>query len=126
MPSKADPYGMTGVADAYGMTGVADPCGMTDGALPREINMNELGKALTRLDSPPVMSMMIWNCNPAAVTPNSNLVRKGLERSDLFTVVHEQLMTDTARYADILLPATTQAEHLDLHFAYGHLYAQLA
>jgi len=91
----------------------------------RTVNMNELGKALTELANPPIMSLMVWNCNPAAVTPNSNLVRRGLEREDLFTIVHEQLMTDTARYADILLPATTQMEHLDLHFAYGHLYVQL-
>lgn len=91
----------------------------------RTVNMNELGKALTELTNPPIMSLMVWNCNPAAVTPNSNLVRRGLEREDLFTIVHEQMMTDTARYADILLPATTQMEHLDLHFAYGHLYVQL-
>lgn len=95
------------------------------GRKPRTINMNELGKALTQLDSPPVRSLFVWNCNPLAVAPNSNLVLQGLMREDLFTVVHEQMMTDTAQYADIVLPATTQMEHLDLHTAYGHLYIQL-
>lgn len=95
------------------------------GPMPRSINMNELGKALTVVSDPPVKSMMVWNCNPAAVCPNINLVRSGLRREDLFLVVHEQLMTDTARYADILLPATSQMEHLDLHTSYGQLYVQL-
>ncbi len=95
------------------------------GPLPRAINMNELGAALAGQQNPPVRSMMIWNCNPAAVAPNSNLVIDGLMRDDLFTVVHEQLMTDTARYADVLLPATSQMEHLDLHFSYGQMYVQL-
>jgi anaerobic selenocysteine-containing dehydrogenase len=94
-------------------------------AVPRTVNMNELGRALTEPADPPVMSLMVWNSNPAGVAPDSNRVLRGLEREDLFTIVHEQMMTDTARYADILLPATTQMEHLDLHFAYGHLYVQL-
>lgn len=93
--------------------------------LPREINMNELGKALTELDSPPVKAMVVYNCNPAAVAPNQNQVLRGLLRDDLFLVVHEQLFTDTCRYADIVLPATTQLEHTDLHYSYWHLYVML-
>ncbi len=92
---------------------------------PRAINMNEIGRALLETADPPLLSLYVYNSNPAAVAPNSNLVLKGLQRSDLFTVVHEQMMSDTARYADIVLPATTQLEHLDLMRAYGHLYVNL-
>jgi anaerobic selenocysteine-containing dehydrogenase len=93
---------------------------------PRAVNMNELGKALLELTDPPLRSLYVYNSNPAAVAPNSNLVLQGLSREDLFTVVHEQMLTDTARYADIVLPATTEMEHLDLHTAYGHLYLNLS
>ena len=92
----------------------------------RIVNMTELGKALTELDSPPVKAMVVYNSNPAAIAPNQNLVLRGLRREDLFTVVLEQFQTDTADYADILLPATTFLEHTDLYFAYGHYYLQLA
>lgn len=92
---------------------------------PRSVNMNQLGEALLTLDDPPIMSLYVYNSNPAAVAPNSNRVIQGMLRDDLFTVVHEQLWTDTARLADIVLPATTQMEHLDLHTSYGHLYVQL-
>ena len=92
----------------------------------RLVNMVELGKALTELDSPPVQCLFVYNSNPAAVAPRQNLVRKGLLREDLFVVVHEQLQTDTANFADILLPATTFLEHTDLYLAYGHYYLQLA
>ncbi|HEY1012635.1 MAG TPA: molybdopterin oxidoreductase family protein [Herpetosiphonaceae bacterium] len=88
----------------------------------RTINMVELGHALTRLDDPPVKALLVYNSNPASVAPDLELVHAGLRRDDLFTVVHEQFHTDTARFADILLPATTQLEHVDLHKAYGHLY----
>ncbi|HEY8346628.1 MAG TPA: molybdopterin oxidoreductase family protein [Symbiobacteriaceae bacterium] len=93
--------------------------------LPREINMNQLGRALTQLTDPPVKALFVYNANPAAVAPNQNLVLKGLSRDDLFVVVHEQLFTDTCRWADIVLPATTQLEHLDLMYSYWHLYLQL-
>ncbi len=92
---------------------------------PREINMIELGKALTELGDPPVKALFVYNSNPAAVAPNASKVLEGLSREDLFTVVHEQLFTDTCRYADIVLPATTQLEHLDLMVSYWHLYVQL-
>jgi anaerobic selenocysteine-containing dehydrogenase len=92
----------------------------------RLVNMSELGKALNDLDDPPVKALVVYNSNPAAVAPNQNKVLKGLRRDDLFTVVMEQFLTDTARYADILLPATTFLENTDLYFSYGHYHAQLA
>ena len=92
----------------------------------RIVNMAELGRALTLLDQPPVKAMLVYNSNPAAIAPNQNLVRQGLHRPDLFTVVLEQFQTDTADFADILLPSTTFLEHTDLYFAYGHYYLQLA
>ncbi len=90
----------------------------------RVINMVELGKALNTLDNPPVKALFVYNSNPAAVCPNYNEVVRGLRRSDLFTVVHEQFLTDTTDYADIVLPATTFFEHNDLQTAYGHYYLQ--
>ncbi|MBV8821033.1 MAG: molybdopterin-dependent oxidoreductase, partial [Acidobacteriaceae bacterium] len=92
----------------------------------RIVNMTELGKALTQLDDPPVQALVVYNSNPAAIAPNQNLVRKGMLRDDLFTVVLEQFLTDSALYADIVLPATTFLEHTDLYLAYGHYYVQLA
>jgi len=92
----------------------------------RVINMNRLGKVLTETDDPPVMALFVYACNPAAVTPNHNLVVKGLQRKDLFTVVHEQFFTDTTDYADIVLPATTFFEHKDLVQSYGHYYLQIS
>lgn len=88
----------------------------------RAINMNELGRALTELNDPPVKALFVYNSNPAAVAPDQTRVHQGLMRDDLFIVVHEQFPTDTAIYADLLLPATTQLEHADIHKAYGHLY----
>lgn len=88
----------------------------------RTINMSRLGEALTALNDPPVRALFVYNSNPAAVAPDLGVVKRGLLRDDLFTVVHEHFMTDTAMYADLLLPATTQLEHADLHKAYGHLY----
>ncbi len=90
----------------------------------RVVNMVELGKALNALDGPPVKALFVYNSNPAAVCPNHNEVIRGLERTDLFTVVHEQFFTDTTDYADIILPATTFFEHKDLQTAYGHYFLQ--
>ena len=92
----------------------------------RLINMTELGGALNTVSRPPVMALVVYNSNPAAIAPNQNAVVSGLRRDDLFTVVLEQFQTDTADYADILLPATTFLEHTDLYLAYGHYYLQLA
>ncbi len=98
----------------------------TLGRAARIVNMSELGKALTQLDSPPVKAMVVYNSNPAAIAPNQNVVLRGLRRPDLFTVVLEQFQTDTADHADILLPVTTFLEHTDLYVAYGHYHLQLA
>jgi len=116
-------------------------------ALPRTINMNRLGDALS-LDparialahyhlrpvdripapeeaGPPVKALIVYNCNPAAVAPDQATVLAGLRRDDLFTVVMEHFRTDTADYADYILPATTQIEHWDVHRSYGHAYLSL-
>ncbi len=90
---------------------------------PRTVNMSTLGDALTRLDDPPVRAIYVYNSNPVAVAPESSRVVAGFSREDLFCVVHEIFRTDTADYADILLPATTQLEQTDVHSSYGHLYA---
>jgi anaerobic selenocysteine-containing dehydrogenase len=92
----------------------------------RIVNMSELGSALTALDQPPVKAVVVYNSNPAAIAPDQNRVLKGFRRDDLFTVVLEQFQTDTADYADILLPSTTFLEHTDLYLAYGHYHLQLA
>lgn len=88
----------------------------------RTLNMSQLGEALTRVSNPPVKALVVYNSNPAAVAPDRENVLAGLGRDDLFTVVLEHFQTDTADWADVLLPATTQLEHDDLHKAYGHTY----
>ena len=94
--------------------------------LPRIINMVELAKALNEVNDPPVKALFVYNSNPAAVVPDHNAVIRGLKRDDLFTVVHEQFLTDTCDYADIVLPATTFFEHKDLQTAYGHYFLQMS
>jgi anaerobic selenocysteine-containing dehydrogenase len=95
----------------------------------RTINMIRLGEALTTpnagVGGPPVRALVVYNSNPAAVAPDRNAVLAGLARSDLFTVVLEHFQTDTADWADIVLPATTQLEHWDVHLSYGHHYVTL-
>lgn len=95
----------------------------------RTINMIKLGHALTRPDAgvggPPVRALVVYNSNPAAVAPERGEVVRGLARQDLFTVVLEHFQTDTADWADFVLPATTQLEHWDIHLAYGHHYVTL-
>jgi anaerobic selenocysteine-containing dehydrogenase len=95
----------------------------------RTINMIRLGEALTTPDAgvggPPVRALVVYNSNPAAVAPDRNTVLRGLTREDLFTVVLEHFQTDTADWADIVLPATTQLEHWDLMLSYGHHYVSL-
>ena len=86
--------------------------------------MNQLGQTLLNAE-PGVYGLYVYNSNPAAVLFNQRKVIEGLQREDLFTVVHDQMLTDTARYADIVLPATTEFEHTDLHHSYFHLSLQL-
>jgi anaerobic selenocysteine-containing dehydrogenase len=94
-------------------TGIGEECG-------------RLGRVRGETDGPPVKALFVYNSNPAAIAPNQNAVLRGLMREDLFTVVHEQFFTDTADYADVLLPAPTFLEVKDVQGAYGHLFAQVS
>nr|WP_320148316.1 molybdopterin oxidoreductase family protein [uncultured Anaeromusa sp.] len=89
----------------------------------RSININQLGDALTKA-TPPVRSLYVYHCNPAAVVADQNKVLAGLRRDDLFTVVHERFLTDTALFADVVLPATTSLEQDDLFTCYGNYFVQ--
>jgi len=90
----------------------------------RELNMNHLGKLLLKEKNPPIKGMLVYNCNPAATMPNQNAVLQGLARDDLFTVVFDQIMTDTALYADVLLPAVTFLEQEEIKKSYGSYVLQ--
>lgn len=92
----------------------------------REVNQAQLGRALTELSDPPIRAFFVMANNPAVTCPNAGLIRRGLLREDLFTVVHDTFMTDTAELADIVLPATTAMESDDVYRSYGHLYMQYA
>ncbi len=101
-------------------------CGVqaVSGGSTRSVNMVQIGRALTSLD-PPIRALLVYNANPAAIAPNQNLVLEGLRRADLFTVSIEHFLTDTALYADYVLPATTQVEHRDVMWSWGHTYLSL-
>jgi anaerobic selenocysteine-containing dehydrogenase len=92
----------------------------------RSVNMNQLGTALNGLTAPRIMSLYVYHANPAVVAPDQNKIVKGLLRDDLFTVVHERFLTDTASFADIVLPATSSLEQSDIFRSYGHYYIQRA
>src|SRR5919201_896816 len=109
-------------ADFYGFDHAAlERADLLGNRRPRSINQSKLGEALTSA-KPPVKAMIVYNNNPVAVCPDSDKVIAGFSREDLFTVVMDHFQTDTADYADIVLPATTQLEHYDVHKSYGHLY----
>ena len=91
----------------------------------RHVNQNHFGRALADTTKP-LSTLFVFNSNPAAVAPDSQSVRSGLANEDLFTVVIDHFQTDTADYADILLPATTFVEHADLYTSYGHYHLQWA
>jgi anaerobic selenocysteine-containing dehydrogenase len=114
----------TSTAGAFAMNEVLREDFMTKKT--RTINMNRLGWALNEPNDPPIQSLYVYHSNPASVTPDQNQVLKGLEREDLFTIVHERFMTDTARYADIVLPSTSSLEHSDLYRSYGTYCIQRA
>ena len=127
LPAVTGQYGKLGGGLAYSTSGYvkwnstalghASECEPS----PRVINMNRLGAALMgEVQNPPIKSLYVFAANPVTSAPNAGKIVEGLLREDVFMVVHEQFLTDTARYADIVLPATTQLEHSDLHKAYGH------
>jgi anaerobic selenocysteine-containing dehydrogenase len=131
LPAVVGQYGVRGGGLGYSTGGYAlwdgEALGHVSGwqPTPRVVNMNRLGAALTgEVSDPPLKSLFVYCANPVASTPNAGLIVEGLKREDLFTVVHELFMTDTADYADLVLPATSQLEHVDLHRPYGHRHLQ--
>ena len=126
----ADPHGgallSSGGAAGFGLAAL-ERADLLPRPTPRVLNMIQLGRALTDPTlAPPIKALYVYSSNPAAVCPNQALVMQGLAREDLFTVVHEQVMTDTAHWADLVLPATTSMEHEDVYRSYGQFYVQLA
>lgn len=114
----------TSAAFAFNMEAVLHES--LDFTTPRTINMVELGSALTRLSDPPVKALHVYHSNPAVVAPDLTQVLRGLQREDLFTVVHEIVMSETALQADLVLPGATSMESTDLYRSYGHYYLQMA
>lgn len=130
LPAVAGKFGVRGGGFSMsnsGSWGIKAAAWMNDTPEPatRLVNMNHLGRALTEFDAPPVKMLFVYNCNPLTTMPDQNRVLDGLKREDLFTVVFEQVFTDTARYADVLLPATTFVEHYDIAKGYGPISLQL-
>jgi anaerobic selenocysteine-containing dehydrogenase len=129
LPAVAGKFGVRGGgytmsnSAAYGLTG--RPWLTTPETSTRVINMSQLGRVLTDPPDPPVKVLFVYNANPAATLPDQQRVLRGLSRDDVFTVVFDQVMTDTARYADIVLPATTFLEHYDVARGYGAYSVQL-
>ena len=129
LPAVGGKFGVRG--GGYTMSnsaswGITRPWIRADEPQTRIVNMNHLGRALLDYDDPPVSVLFVYNCNPAVTMPDQQRVLKGLAREDLFTVVFEQVMTDTARYADVILPNATFMEGYDLARSYGTLSLRLA
>lgn len=126
LPALAGKFGVRGGGFTMSMSRGfrLDPTALARPDLRREparhVNMTRLGRALTELRDPPIEVLFVYNANPVAMTPDQNRILAGLRRDDLYTVVHEQVMTDTARWADLVLPATTIFEQNELHKSYGH------
>jgi anaerobic selenocysteine-containing dehydrogenase len=128
LPAVAGKFGVRGggyTLSNSGSWGITKSWIGADEPPTRVVNMNHLGRMLTEQVDPPVKVLFVYNCNPLATAPHQNLVRKGLERDDLTTIVFDQVMTDTARYADIVLPATTFLEQYDVARAYGPISLQM-
>ncbi|HTK78051.1 MAG TPA: molybdopterin oxidoreductase family protein [Gemmataceae bacterium] len=123
LPAITGQYGTRGGGLAYSTSGYSKWDTQAVQKMPpltRVVNMNRLGAALCgEVTNPPIMSLYVFGANPATSSPNAGKIVGGLKREDLFTVVHELFMTDTADYADLVLPATSQLEQTDLHRAYG-------
>ncbi|HUE16437.1 MAG TPA: molybdopterin-dependent oxidoreductase [Planctomycetaceae bacterium] len=130
LPAVAGKFGIPGGGFTMSQSFAWDVDAMAGAAAPppatRVINMNRLGETLRPEFRPPVRVLFVYNCNPMSTVPEQNKIREGLMRDDLFTVVHEQVLTDTARYADVLLPATTFLEHAELRRSYGAMLAQFS
>lgn len=124
VPAVAGAFGARGGGYLMSNSGAwkMDPALAVNAPTPqtRTVNQSQLGRALLEAD-PPIKALWVYNCNPLSTLPDQERTRRGLSREDLFTIVHEQVMTDTARYADLLLPATTFLEHGDLARGYGAL-----
>jgi anaerobic selenocysteine-containing dehydrogenase len=128
LPAVAGKFGVRG--GGYSMSNSAswgiERTWLTDAEPPtRAINMNKIGRILTEPEGAPVNVLFVYNCNPVAILPDQRRVIRGFEREDLFTVVFDQVLTDTAAYADVVLPATTFLEHYDFAKGYGPVTLQL-
>jgi len=128
LPAVAGKFGVRG--GGYVMSNSAswniDRSWLADEEPPtRAINMNKVGRILTEPEGSPINVLFVYNCNPVAILPDQRRVIRGLEREDLFTVVFDQVLTDTAMYADVVLPATTFLEHYDFARGYGPITLQL-
>ncbi len=129
LPAVGGKFGVRG--GGYAMSnsaawGIAPTWIVAEEASARIVNMNRLGRALTELNDPPVQALFVYNSNAAVTSPDQGRILKGLERDELFTVVFDQVMTDTGRYADVLLPATTFLEGYDIARGYGPISLRLA
>jgi anaerobic selenocysteine-containing dehydrogenase len=131
LPAVAGKFGVRGGGYSMTTSSVWKPYFKSDNWIEAEepqtriVNMNQMGRALTELRDPAIELLFVYNCNPVATLPDQNHVIRGLQREDLFTVVFDQVQTDTAAYADVVLPATTFLESYDLARSYGSYALQM-